>query len=104
MQSTLDLSQPPTHMTLENSFNRTQPFSTQALLRTADEGSKHLITKSNYYNHQAGTTKEDMLFEKYWLEAQNREVAEKRQNEEMMQTMNEWSKTKSRFWEHVSEK
>ena len=61
-------------------------------------------SKSSYLNYIPSDDLVEQKLEKMWKESKNREVAEKRWNEEIQQTLKDWGEAKSRYEEDIQRK
>lgn len=61
-------------------------------------------SKSSYVNYVPSDNIVEQKLEKMWRETKNKELAEKRCNDEIQQTLKEWGDAKSRYEEDVNRK
>ena len=60
--------------------------------------------RSNFFNYYPTDDMQEQKIEKAWFENQNRQIADKRRNEEMKQTVKQWSDARSRMEEEIQRK
>ena len=61
-------------------------------------------SKSSYLNYIPSDDFVELKLEKMWKESKNKEIAEKRWNEEIQQTLKDWGEAKSRYEEDIQRK
>lgn len=59
---------------------------------------------SAYTNYQATGTIEEQKMEQFWLDKANRQLAEKRETEEFIHFMKDWSSAKQRYESEIIRK